>query len=256
LIAGLPRLYKSRVGENTETPELSVVIPVFDEAANLPRLVEELAAALRPLGRRFEVLFVDDGSTDGSPAVLRGLAAVLPGMRRLRFPENRGQTAAFAAGFRAARGRFVVTLDADLQNDPADIPRLLDSLSEADAVLGVRRRRADGLVRRVSSRIANAVRDAVVHDGAVDTGCSLKAFRREILDRIRLFRGLHRFLPALVRLEGGRVVQIEVNHRPRAAGRSKYGIANRLFAGLSDLLAVRWMISRRIDDTFEEEDRA
>jgi glycosyltransferase involved in cell wall biosynthesis len=233
-------------------PRLSLVIPVFNERENLAPLVTEIAEVLRPLGNSFEAIFVDDGSTDGSGELLRDLRAAFPEIRVLRFPENRGQTAAFAAGFRAARGSVVVTLDADLQNDPRDIPRLLHALGSAGAVAGVRRRRADGLVRRVSPRIANAVRNRVTGEDILDTGCSLKAFRRELLGRLPLYRGMHRFLPTLVRIAGGRVAQVEVHHRPRVAGASKYGVLNRLFAGLADLFAVRWMKSRRIDDDFEE----
>ena len=233
-------------------PRLSLVIPVFNERENLAPLVSELAGVLRPAGDPFEAIFVDDGSTDGSGEVLRDLRAVHPEIRVLRFPGNRGQTAAFSAGFRAARGEFVVTLDADLQNDPRDIPRLLEALEGADAVAGIRRRRADSLVRRVSSRIANSVRNRVTGDDIRDTGCSLKAFRREALGRLPLYRGMHRFLPTLVRIAGGRVAQIEVNHRPRVAGTSKYGVFNRLFVGIADLLAVRWMKSRRVDDDYEE----
>ena len=208
---------------------------------------------LRPSGLSFEIVFVNDGSTDRSLETLKRLRGGLPEIRILKFRRNRGQTAAFDAGFRAARGRFVVTLDADLQNDPHDIPSVLAALEGADAVAGIRRNRADSWSRRVQSRIANAFRNALLGDDTVDTGCSLKGFRRETLARVRLFRNLHRFLPALVKMEGGRVVQIEVSHRRRRAGRSKYGIGNRLFAGLADVLAVRWMKKRRLDYEIEEE---
>ncbi|HXI04668.1 MAG TPA: glycosyltransferase, partial [Candidatus Saccharimonadales bacterium] len=150
------------------------------------------------------------------------------------------------AGFRAARGRIVVTLDGDLQNNPADIPALLERIPEFDAAVGYRRNRADGLVRRVSSRVGNAVRNAISGDDIIDTGCTLKAFRRECLAGLPGFKGMHRFLPTLIRMAGFRVCQVAVGHRPRVAGRSKYGIGNRLLPTMVDLMAVRWMKSRRI----------
>jgi glycosyltransferase involved in cell wall biosynthesis len=172
---------------------------------------------------------------------------VHPEIRPLRLRENRGQTAAFDAGFKAARGRWVVTLDADLQNDPRDIPALLGALDEYDAAVGYRRKRRDSWLRRISSRIANAVRNRLSGDDIIDTGCSLKAFRRECLQGLRLFTGMHRFLPTLLRMEGFRVVQLPVNHRPRTRGSSKYGMWNRAFRAFADLLAVRWMRKRRLD---------
>jgi glycosyltransferase involved in cell wall biosynthesis len=191
-------------------------------------------------------VYVDDGSRDGSAEVLASLAARDPRVRVLRFAENAGQTAAFAAGFEAARGEVIATLDADLQNDPADLPRLLAALDGADVVNGVRVGRRDGLVRRASSRIANAFRNWVTHESVTDVGCSLRVMRASYLRRLPLFRGMHRFLPTLLRLEGARVIELPVRHRPRRHGRSKYGIANRLFVGIADTLAVRWMQSRRL----------
>lgn len=201
---------------------------------------------LRALGVTHEVLFVDDGSTDGSGAVLSDLRSRHPEIRVLRARRNSGQSAAMIAGFRAARGAIIVTLDADRQNDPADIPALLERLPEYDAAAGYRAHREDGLIRRISSRVGNAIRNAVSGDDIIDTGCTLKAFRRECLADLPGFNGMHRFLPTLVRMAGFRVCQVPVNHRPRVAGRSKYGIANRLLPTLGDLLAVRWMKHRRV----------
>jgi glycosyltransferase involved in cell wall biosynthesis len=230
-----------------EAPELSIVAPLFNEEENLPVLVEEIEAALAPLGRRSELLFIDDGSTDSSLAVLERLAKEHPAIRILRHRKNAGQSAALAAGFRAALGSVVVTLDADLQNDPADIPRLLAKLDEGyDAVSGIRRNRRDTWVRRVSSRIANGVRNWATDESVTDVGCSLKAYRREFLENLPMFTGMHRFLPTLVRWNGARLAEIDVNHRPRLHGVAKYGVGNRLFRALADLFAVRWMRKRWI----------
>ena len=225
--------------------ELSVVAPVFNEAANLRPLVEEIVEVLGPAGIPFEILLVDDGSTDGSAAEIAALARERACVRGVRFRANRGQTAAFDAGFKQARGRTIVTIDADLQNDPRDIPALIGALATHDAAVGFRARRRDDPLRRISSRIANGVRNRLSGDDIIDTGCSLKAFRAETLRRVKLFDGMHRFLPTLVKMEGGTVVQIPVNHRPRRAGESKYGVWNRVFRSFADLLAVRWM-KRRI----------
>jgi glycosyltransferase involved in cell wall biosynthesis len=162
-------------------------------------------------------------------------------------PRNSGQSAALAAGFRLARGSSVVTLDADLQNDPADIPRVLAALDGVAMVSGIRRNRRDDWLRRVSSRIANRVRRAALDDGVTDVGCSLKAYRVEYLRRIPAFNGFHRFLPALVQMAGGSVREVDVAHRPRVHGTSKYGVGNRLWRGLVDLAGVRWMRRRWID---------
>jgi glycosyltransferase involved in cell wall biosynthesis len=223
-----------------------VVVPVFDERDNLEPLQKELEAALVGVGGGVEFVYVDDGSRDGSAEVLAGLAARDPRVRVLRFAENAGQTAAFAAGFEAARGEVVATLDADLQNDPADLPSLLAALDRADVVNGVRQGRRDGFVRKASSRIANGFRNWATRESVTDVGCSLRVMRASFLRRVKLYRGMHRFLPTLLRMEGARVVELPVRHRPRRHGRSKYGIANRLFVGLEDVFAVRWMQKRQL----------
>jgi dolichol-phosphate mannosyltransferase len=234
-------------------PEISLVIPVFNEEENLPILAAEIREALAPLGRPYEVIYVDDGSTDRSPEVLREIAREDSAVRIVRQRRNAGQSAALDAGFRFARGAIVVTLDADLQNDPADIPLLLSKLDGYDVVAGVRTRRQDDWVRRVSSKIANGIRNRATDESITDVGCTLKAFRTEYLRRIPMFTGMHRFLPTLLRMEGARVTEVPVHHRPRLHGQPKYGIGNRIWKALADLFAVRWMQKRWIDRRLSEE---
>jgi glycosyltransferase involved in cell wall biosynthesis len=234
-------------------PYLSVVVPLRDEEGSLEPLHRELDAALAGVAGGAELIFVDDGSRDGSRERLRALAAKDPRVRVLVLDGPHGQTAALEAGFRACRGEVVVTLDADGQNDPADIPRLLARLADADVVNGVRVARRDGWRRQLSSRVANAVRNAVTRESVTDVGCSLRAMRAAPLRRVALWRGAHRFLPTLLRLQGARVVEVPVAHRPRRHGRSKYGVGNRLFAGLVDVLGVRWAQSRALRYTVREE---
>lgn len=236
-----------------KTPWLSVVIPVFNEAESLGPLWEELRPVLDGLGRSYEVIFVDDGSQDGSWELLLGLHRQHLHVRLIRLRQNAGETAATHAGFRAARGEVVVTMDADLQNDPKDIAVLLGHLPAWDAVCGLRSRREDSWVRRASSRIANAVRNAVTGEEIRDSGCTFRAIRRECLADLRLYSGFHRFLPTLLRLDGRRVIEVPVNHRPRLFGQSKYGIRNRMFRGLYDLLIVRWMKRRHLRYEIVEE---
>lgn len=227
-------------------PDLSVVIPVFNEEDNLPLLWQELRPVLDGLGLPFEVIFVDDGSLDRSAEIIRAFREADPRVRLVRLKANAGETAATDAGFKAARGRWVVTMDADLQNDPHDIPALVRHLDEWDAVTGWRVNRAagDSIVRRVSSRVANRVRNAMSDESIQDSGCTFRAFRRECLRGLVLYRGFHRFVPTLLRMRGYRVVEVPVNHRPRRFGRSKYGVMNRAFVAFADLLAIRWMKSR------------
>jgi dolichol-phosphate mannosyltransferase len=234
-------------------PEISVVVPVYNEEESLPLLDAEIHAAMRPLGRAYEVIYVDDGSTDGSAGVLLGLARADAAVRVIRQRRNSGQTAALDAGFRFARGAIVVTLDADLQNDPADIPRLLALMDRYDVVSGVRTQRQDPWVRRASSRVANRVRNLVTHDSVTDVGCSLRACRVEVLRRVPMLTGMHRFLPTLLKMAGARTTEIPVNHRPRLHGRPNYNIGNRLWRALADLFAVRWMQARWIDPHLSEE---
>ena len=240
----------------SDAPWLSVVVPLRDEQDALEPLHRELDAALAGVAGGVELIFVDDGSRDESLARLRALADKDPRVRVLVLDGRHGQSAALDAGFRAARGEVVVTLDADGQNDPADIPRLLAALEGADVVNGVRVARRDDWLRRVSSRIANGVRNALTRETVTDVGCSLRAMRVEPLRRVRMWRGAHRFLPTLLRLEGARVIEIPVGHRPRRHGRSKYGVLDRLFVGIADVLAVRWLQARALHYRVREEPRA
>jgi glycosyltransferase involved in cell wall biosynthesis len=233
-------------------PAVSVVVPAYNEAENLPALLAEIAPALASLGRPHEIVLVDDGSTDATPSVLAALRPRYPALRVVRFRRNAGQSAAFLAGFAAARGEVVVTLDADLQNNPADIPGLVRRLEGHDAVLGVRAKRRDSILRRASSRVANAVRRSATGDGLADVGCSLKAFRREHVLDLPRFNGVHRFFGTLLVWKGCRVVEVPVDHRPRRAGRAKYNLRNRAFRTLLDLLAMRWLRSRMVRYEIEE----
>ena len=225
---------------------VSLVVPVFNECENLKVLHDEIRGVMAPLGRPWELIVVNDGSTDGGAELLDHLAMEDPSVRVIHLERRAGQTAAMQAGFRAARGDLVATLDADLQNNPADLPRLLDALGEHGAVVGWRRSRHDTWLRRLSSVIANSVRNTLTRETITDTGCSLKLFRREAIEHLALTRGMHRFLPTLVRLQGFSVAEVPVEHRPRRAGRSKYGVGNRLFVGIGDLLMVAWMRRRAL----------
>jgi glycosyltransferase involved in cell wall biosynthesis len=226
--------------------DLSVVIPVYNEEENLPHLWPELRGVLESLGLAFEVVFVDDGSRDRSAELIRGFREVDPRVRLVRLKANAGETAATDAGFKAAVGRWVVTMDADLQNDPHDIPSLLSHLDRWDAVTGWRvdRGEGDSIVRRVSSRIANRVRNGISDETIQDSGCTFRAFRRECLRGLVLYRGFHRFIPTLLKMRGYRVIEVPVRNRPRRYGQSKYGVLNRVFVATADLLVVRWMKNR------------
>ena len=231
---------------DVSTVDVSVVIPVYNEEENLPPLWAELRGVLESLGRTFEVVFVDDGSHDRSAEIVRGFREADPRVRLVRLKANAGETAATDAGFKAAVGRIVVTMDADLQNDPADLPVLLAPLETWDAATGWRvdRGQGDTWVRRLSSRVANRIRNAISDETIHDSGCTYRAFRRECLRDLALYRGFHRFIPTLLRMRGFRVVEVPVRNRPRRFGESKYGIMNRAFVAFADLLVVRWMKSR------------
>jgi len=230
------------MSDSTGSPAVSIVVPVFNEAENLPILQSELRAALAGLDH--EIIFVDDGSTDGSADKIESF----PNVRILRFEKNAGQSAALYAGVTAARGQTIVMIDSDLQNDPADIPRLLTEVSRgADLVCGYRAQRKDTLGKRLTSRIANFVRSRFTKDYVRDTGCTLKAMRRECADALVPFKGMHRFIPALVRGAGYGLIEIPVNHRPRRFGQTKYGFGSRAWRATMDMFGVRWLLSRRLN---------
>jgi glycosyltransferase involved in cell wall biosynthesis len=227
-------------------PELSVVLPAFNEEESLPQVWSEVSGVLGALGRSAEVIFVDDGSADATPEIVRSFRAADSRVRLIRLAANAGLSAALDAGFARARGRIVITLDSDLQNDPRDIPRMLDALEGYDAVTGWRQRRDDPWLKRISSRIANGVRNAVTRESVHDSACTLRVLRHGCLSCLPRFRGFHRFVPTLLRMAGCRVLELPVGHRARRFGVSHYGIRNRAFVAFEDLLAVRWMQDRRL----------
>jgi dolichol-phosphate mannosyltransferase len=233
--------------QTTSSPEISVVVPLFNEEESIAILQTELSAALT--GLDYEIVFVDDGSVDRTAERIK----TAPNIRLIRFEKNSGQSAAIYAGLTAARGAIVIIIDGDLQNDPADIPKLLAEIARgADLVCGYRVTRQDTLVKRATSRIANAVRSRYTKDGVRDTGCTLKAMRRECVRTLLPFKGMHRFIPALVKAAGYRLVEIPVNHRPRRFGQSKYGLGNRALRATIDMFGVRWLLSRRLNYKIRE----
>jgi glycosyltransferase involved in cell wall biosynthesis len=231
---------------------ISVVVPVYNEEKNIPILIPQLVEVLTPLGESYEMIFVDDGSTDQSRKILKGKVSQYPEIRVLGFKKNCGETAAGAAGLKEARGRVVITIDADLQNDPKDIPRMLDFLKEYDMVTGWRQEREDSWVKRVTSKIANRIRNGLSGETIRDSGCTFRAYKRECLENLKLYKGMHRFMPTLVKMEGFRVVEVPIAHHPRQFGVSKYTTWNRMWRAFVDLLAVKWMKSRHIHYEIEE----
>ena len=230
-------------------PDISVILPCYNEEGNLRPLVAAVREALAPLNLPYEIVITDDCSTDQSWSLLKELAAADPHVRAQRFARNSGQSAALWAGLTAARGRWLVTLDADLQNDPKELPRFVAALQDHDCVCGSRvesRQQGDRFIRIVSSRIANWVRNKLSGEEISDSGCCYRAFKRECIANLKFFKGMHRFMPTLIRLEGFSVVEIPISTNPRFAGQTKYGVWNRLFASFYDLLAVRWMKKRMI----------
>jgi glycosyltransferase involved in cell wall biosynthesis len=231
---------------------ISIIIPVYNEQDNLALLLKKISAVLPKLRDSAEILFVNDGSTDDSLPVMKILRENNPAVRIINLDRNCGQSAAFDVGFRSAKGDIIVTLDADLQNDPDDIPKLIDKLKSCDMAYGWRKDRKDPLLKLASSRIANFIRNKVSGEDVKDTGCSLKAYRKHCLKDIKLYDGMHRFLPTLVRMEGFKAEEVEVSHNPRKYGRSKYNLRKRLVRPLFDLLAVAWMKKRHFHYKWEE----
>jgi dolichol-phosphate mannosyltransferase len=231
---------------NSYSLDVSIIIPVKDEVDSIEPLAREVSEAMTAGARTWECIWVDDGSTDGSLEALGRVSSRDPRHRYISFEKNAGQSAAFWAGFREARGAVVATMDGDGQNDPRDLPPLIDLVfsGRADMVNGYRSKRRDGLVRKLSSRVANGVRNALSGKTVRDVGCSTRAFRSECVSGLPLFKGMHRFFPTLASLQGFSLSEMPVNHRPRTKGRSKYSVNNRLWVGLFDLLGVCWLRSR------------
>lgn len=234
-------------------PDISIIVPIKDEAENIDVLAGEITEALAPRPWSWETVWIDDGSTDGSLAALETLHAADPRHRFLSFAENRGQSAALCAGFKACRGRVLATIDGDGQNDPADLPGLIEAVlsGRADMANGYRARRRDSIVRKISSKIGNGFRTWLTGKTVRDVGCSTRAFRRECTEVLPMFTGMHRFLPTLVAMHGYRITESPVNHRPRRFGTSKYNIGNRLWVGLGDTFGVMWLRKRSFSYTIK-----
>jgi glycosyltransferase involved in cell wall biosynthesis len=249
--------YHSRSNINRENPIAksgseninnfySIVIPLKNEEGNIESLINELESVMTSLKVDWELICIDDGSEDTTGEILRKLAKTRSYMVNIFFDNNYGQSSALNAGFKAAKGNLVITLDGDGQNDPADIPKLIPLMKHADLVCGIRVTRKDDWHKRYISKIANRVRNWLLEDGVHDTGCSLRIYRKACLDQIKMYDGMHRFLPALFNIEGFRVTEIPVNHRERTKGVSNYNFFNRSFNVLFDVLAVYWMKNRKL----------
>jgi glycosyltransferase involved in cell wall biosynthesis len=231
----------------TAIPTLSIVVPCYNEEGNLVPLITSIRETMEPLKLEYEIVIADDCSKDKSWEILGKLGAEDPRIRALRFAKNCGQSAALWAGIQAAHGQFIATLDADLQNDPKDLPKFLEALKQYDCVCGSRlenRRKGDNFIRRISSKIANGVRNKITHETVSDSACGYRVFKRECAANLKFFKGMHRFLPTLFKIEGYSVAEIPVSHHTRFTGTSNYGVWNRLFASSYDLFAVRWMQKR------------
>lgn len=231
----------------------SVVIPLKNEQDNIADLIHELEPAMLALNSPWELICIDDGSTDDTLKILTKLATEKPYLRILAFDKNYGQSCAFDAGFKNAKGEWIITLDGDRQNDPADIPKLLAETKNAELICGRRVNRRDPWHKKITSKLANFVRSSLCHDNVKDTGCSLKVYKSDCLKNIKMFKGMHRFLPALFKIEGFRVVEVPVNHRERLKGVTKYNFFNRSFNTVADLLAVRWMSKRHVNYKIDKE---
>lgn len=235
--------------------ELSLIVPVYNEEDNLQVLFDEVLIVMNGLGRPWEIIFIDDGSTDKSLSVMKDLAEKHDTVYYISFAKNCGQSAAFCAGFAYARGTHCITMDADLQNDPADIPAMLNIIKNQSCqmVIGWRAKRQDTFAKRFASKVANAVRNAMSHETVKDTGCSLKIMQTDLARRLPVYTGMHRFLPTLMKMEGALVAEMKVNHRQRLHGESKYGTFSRAKTAFFDLLAIRWMQKRHIRIEIKEQ---
>lgn len=238
-----------------KNPVLSLVIPCYNEEGNLPKLIEAIRESVDPMKVSYEVVITDDCSKDNSWKMLKDFAAKDPRIRVQKFAFNSGESAASFAGMRSSFGKYIVTMDADLQNDPKDLPKFLEALQKFDCVCGTRvqtRGDGDNIIRIISSRTANWVRNKLSGEKISDAGCTYRAFKRECVADLKFFKGMHRFLPTLIKMEGFTVTEITVSNNPRFAGKSNYGVWNRLFASFYDLLAVRWMKKRMFRFKVEE----
>ncbi|MBO4317770.1 MAG: glycosyltransferase family 2 protein [Mailhella sp.] len=233
--------------------KISVVVPVYNEVGNISLLADQIGAVMAPLPYEWELWLIDDGSTDGSLDAIRSICRVMPQAGFISFARNRGQSAAFGAGFAAATGDAVITMDADLQNDPADIPAMIELYEQGfDMVIGWRYDRQDASSRKFASKIGNAFRNFLTHETVHDTGCSLKIMRASMARQLPMFKGMHRFLTTLMKMNGAKVAEIKVNHRARHSGESKYGTFSRGLAASQDLLAVNWMLRRNFRPEIRE----
>ncbi len=228
--------------------DVSVVVPLKNEEESVGNLAREVTEGMEAAGVPWECLWINDGSTDRTLAILKELNQKDPRHRWIDLDRNYGQSAAMSVGFRAARGQVIASMDGDGQNDPHDFPRLLERLRQGDAdmVNGIRKKRQDSVVRKLSSKIANGYRNWMTRESVTDVGCAIRVFRRECFNDIPIFKGMHRFFPTLVRMQGWRITEIPVNHRPRLQGQTKYGINNRLWVGIADTFAIRWMLWRTV----------
>ncbi len=234
--------------------KISVVVPIYNEQENISELYRELTAVLSSLNQDYEIIFVDDGSIDSSLEILKGLKKANSHIKILSLDKNYGLSTAIAVGIEKAQGDIIVTIDGDLQNDPEDIPKLLGYIHQGyDVVSGWRKNRKDPLVKKISSKIANFIRNKLTSEDIKDSACMLKAYKREYIKKIKFYRGWHRFLPTLLKMEGAKVIEIEVNHRPRKYGKSKYGIKNRFIKPLIDALVISWLKMNTITYKIKEE---
>lgn len=224
----------------------SVIIPLKNEEGNILELIDEIEPIMYALDSTWELICIDDGSTDGTSHQLMELLKNKPYLRVITFDRNYGQSSAFDAGFKHAKGKWLISLDGDRQNDPSDIPNLIAAAASSDLVCGYRRNRRDPWHKKIISRLANFIRSRLCQDQVNDTGCSLKIYRASCLQHIKMYQGMHRFLPALFKIEGFRVHEIPVNHRERVKGKTKYNFFNRSFNTIADMLAVRWMRKRQL----------
>ena len=234
-------------------PSISIIIPMHNEVDNVAPFLTEIQDSLKET-LSYEIIVVDDGSSDGTHEALNALINDISHLQVLTHLKNYGQSAAILSGIRAAKHPWIVTLDGDAQNDPHDISLLLDTLIHTDSnqpllIAGNRKKRNDSLIRRLSSRIANGIRNGILKDDCMDTGCSLKLFSRDLFLQLPHFNHMHRYLPSLIKRAGGRIINVPVNHRPRTRGQSKYGINNRLWVGIIDLFGVKWLMSRACNPT-------